>query len=422
MNQVKRVFISYAREDKEIARQIFRDLRQVGAEPWLDEESLLPGQRWKTATSTAIRESDFFLALLSSNSVSKRGYVQKELREALELLDQVPDDQIYVIPVRLNDCKPTHEKLLELNWVDLFPEYESGLRRILLVVRPKQAASTGQLRSVVISDRSDLEETGWAVVFSDECKPEVKEALMPLLELRKAQAGNRYKELVFNHGDTKERFLTRYGVGPGPADPIRTPYYLLLIGSPEVIPFSVQYQLGVQYRVGRLDFETPEQYRNYAHSAVDAEKVFASRISIFFGAKHPGDRLTNLAVSRLVEPLADYVTQSKKGWEIRLLLGPEATKERLRAELQATTRAAVWLIVSHGLAFPPDHPRQIRNQGAIVCSDWMGADNLLEVSVVSVRMTWLPIWIFAEVLSSTLVPIRQERHATGTPTIRRLKI
>ncbi len=124
------VFISYAREDEEAARRIYRDLIQLGAEPWLDKEAILPGQDWERAIKQAIRKSSFFIALISENSVGKRGYVQKELRAALEVLDEFPPDSIYVIPVRIDDSEPQHDRLKKLHWVDLFPNYENALAKI----------------------------------------------------------------------------------------------------------------------------------------------------------------------------------------------------------------------------------------------------------------------------------------------------
>ncbi|MCP4108120.1 MAG: SUMF1/EgtB/PvdO family nonheme iron enzyme [Desulfobacteraceae bacterium] len=159
---MKKIFISYAREDYEIARKLFDDLKEV-AEPWLDRECLLPGERWKTGIKQAIKETDFFLALLSSRSVPKKGFVQTELDTALNELRNYPPDQIYIIPARLDKCIPKHEILHDLNWVDLFPSYEAGLEKILLVLEaykePDEAAQVSEPPSnqeIKLSDNLEI--------------------------------------------------------------------------------------------------------------------------------------------------------------------------------------------------------------------------------------------------------------------------
>lgn len=129
-----RIFISYAREDATFARRVFDDLAGRGHAPWLDEELLLPGQNWRMAIEQAIRESALFLALLSARSVSKAGYVQKEMRQALDVLEEMPPGSVYVVPTRIELCEPSHAVLRDLHWVDLFPSYEDGFSRILQVI------------------------------------------------------------------------------------------------------------------------------------------------------------------------------------------------------------------------------------------------------------------------------------------------
>lgn len=69
---------------------------------WLDQDSFLPGQDWRVTIEDAIKGHRFFIALLSSRSMSKKGYVQKELRIALEVLDQYPESKAFIMPVRLD--------------------------------------------------------------------------------------------------------------------------------------------------------------------------------------------------------------------------------------------------------------------------------------------------------------------------------
>jgi hypothetical protein len=128
------VFISYARQDLTAARRLYFDLKRLGVEAWLDVECLLPGQRWKFEITRAIREARFFIAVLSAHAVSKRGVVQSELRQALSILDEYPDNDVFIIPVRVDECVPSDNRLKDLNWVDLFPSYEAGFERIKNVV------------------------------------------------------------------------------------------------------------------------------------------------------------------------------------------------------------------------------------------------------------------------------------------------
>jgi hypothetical protein len=124
-------FISYAREDAVTAGRLYNDVKLAGGDPWLDREKLLGGQNWEAAIRGAIRNSTHFLALISTNSVNKRGFVQKELAHALEILDEFPPNEIFVIPIRLDSSSPKHERLQQLHWIDLFPSYDDGFRQVI---------------------------------------------------------------------------------------------------------------------------------------------------------------------------------------------------------------------------------------------------------------------------------------------------
>ena len=78
-------------------------------------------------------ESSYFMALLSTHSVSKVGYVQKELKKAMDILDQHPASKIFVVPVRIDPCNPEEERLKSLHWADLFTGYDACLTRLLKV-------------------------------------------------------------------------------------------------------------------------------------------------------------------------------------------------------------------------------------------------------------------------------------------------
>lgn len=117
------VFISYAKEDGKEAARFYDDLTSQGVRAWIDMRQLNPGENWDLGIRKAIRECSYVIVLLSGRSVGKRGYVQKEIREALDIAETIPDDQVFIIPVRLEPCE-VPERLTKLQWCDAFVREE----------------------------------------------------------------------------------------------------------------------------------------------------------------------------------------------------------------------------------------------------------------------------------------------------------
>jgi formylglycine-generating enzyme required for sulfatase activity len=115
-----RVFLCHASQDKPAVRELYKRLAaEKWIDPWLDEEKILPGQDWNHEIEKAIRSADAILICLSIKSVSKEGYVQKEIKGALDIAAEIPDGTIFIVPLRLEECEvPT--PLSKWQWVDLF--------------------------------------------------------------------------------------------------------------------------------------------------------------------------------------------------------------------------------------------------------------------------------------------------------------
>jgi len=128
-----KVFISCADTDVRIGRSLYLDLARKGHKPWLATESLLPGQNIRTAIDDAIRACELFVALNSTGSAKQKGYFRVELKKAIEVLETLPSDAVFIVPARVDECELDHQVLRSLYPVDLFPVYEEGIAKILKV-------------------------------------------------------------------------------------------------------------------------------------------------------------------------------------------------------------------------------------------------------------------------------------------------
>ncbi len=116
-----KAFLCHASGDKNLVRELYKRLTFEGVDAWLDKEKLLPGQDWRMEIPKAVREADVVVVCLSNKSVTKEGYVQKEIKFALDIAEEKPEGTIFLIPARLEDC-PVPERLSRWQWVDLYEE------------------------------------------------------------------------------------------------------------------------------------------------------------------------------------------------------------------------------------------------------------------------------------------------------------
>lgn len=122
-----RVFLCHSKGDKDFVKQLYSRLVSLGCDPWLDEEKLLPGQEWEKEIPRAIKNSHVFLVCLSKDSVTKRGFVQKEIRMALNVAEQIPEDDIFIIPIKIDPCEAP-EQLVKYQWLEA---YKDGYEKLI---------------------------------------------------------------------------------------------------------------------------------------------------------------------------------------------------------------------------------------------------------------------------------------------------
>ncbi|HWQ12633.1 MAG TPA: C25 family cysteine peptidase [Roseiflexaceae bacterium] len=253
-------------------------------------------------------------------------------------------------------------------------------------------SAPGVLAPIAGVDIQDIGESGWGVIFPAgvDAAP-LLEALAPLIALRREQAGKLGRFRIYQGADGVRpgqgglEWLSDHGGGPGAVDPDQIPYYLLIVGDPEQISFQFQFDLDVQHAVGRICFDTPDEYHSYARSVVAAERqeVLLPRRCTFFGVENPDDGATRLSMAQLVNPLFERFsriiphTRDLAGWQAERLIGAGASKDGLARLLGGEATPGLLFTASHGAGFqefasPAQAERQRRLQGALVTAEWQG--------------------------------------------------
>ena len=131
------VFLCHSSGDKEKVRLLYTDLNRDNFNPWLDEEDLLPGMDWEAEITNAVYSSSVVLVCISNSSVAKTGFVQREIKFALDKADEMPEGKIFIIPVKFEECDAPN-RLKKWHWVSLFESngYEK-LKKSLELCREK---------------------------------------------------------------------------------------------------------------------------------------------------------------------------------------------------------------------------------------------------------------------------------------------
>lgn len=114
-----KIFVSYAKEDRDLALKYYDLFLQEGASPWMDVKHLLPGQNWEGEIEKAFSDANVVVLLLSKQSVNKRGFVQREANDAIDRLRYKQPTDIYVIPLLLEPCDVPSHIAGRLQYVDL---------------------------------------------------------------------------------------------------------------------------------------------------------------------------------------------------------------------------------------------------------------------------------------------------------------
>jgi hypothetical protein len=159
------VFICYSKRDKAQVAGLYKGLRDDDFSVWLDEQEILPGERWEASIRRGIDQSRIFLVCLSTTWVTDRSYAHKELRVALEIMQELPEERVFIIPARFDECQ-VPESVRSLQWVNLFEE--DGYLRLRKALERNLTSRTRVAPAVGISSAKDLAAAlGFALIEID---------------------------------------------------------------------------------------------------------------------------------------------------------------------------------------------------------------------------------------------------------------
>ncbi len=132
------IYIICVKSDIQKAKKLYDDLKANGFNPWMENEDLKAGSNIKSMIRKHIKISKYVLVLISKNASTSKGLAQRELKIALDEFEEYPPDDIFLIPVKLEDCDIYHPQLDDLKAVNLYESYSDGFNRILKVLNPKK--------------------------------------------------------------------------------------------------------------------------------------------------------------------------------------------------------------------------------------------------------------------------------------------
>lgn len=137
-----RVFLCYAHSDRETVHNLYNRIIEAGIHVWLDTEDLQPGQNWEHEIRRTILKSDVVIVCLSREFNKQHGYRHEELKLALEKKKLLNDDDVFIIPVRLEKCDMP-ESLRYLHRVDLFEA--TGYKKLIRALRKMESQNNNPM-------------------------------------------------------------------------------------------------------------------------------------------------------------------------------------------------------------------------------------------------------------------------------------
>ena len=245
------------------------------------------------------------------------------------------------------------------------PTVPEGLSAELLQVAPAPSpAKKMAFRTSMIQSPQDLPSQRWALIAPDPSVPNMRRKgsdlvrwVEQLVAHRAAQQGCPVRPPYFvppymDMEDAAHWYETQYMQEP---DPLKRPRYLLILGDLDEVSFELQMFLAsLDLFVGRITFETEEQFRNYVDKVIHWEQPRAQPVvgeSWLWGVRD-GSKATTLGELGLIEPLELRLKNNSYPYMGSPYRHPQSLNPPSRDSFLQATRTSVptfLLSLSHGV-------------------------------------------------------------------------
>lgn len=144
---MKKVFISYVRENSDEVKRICDVFREKDIEYWIDIEKPEPGKIWKQTIRDAIDDGAFFLACFSKEySEKKETHMNEELILAVEILRSKHYNSGWLIPIKLSNCEiPQYDigagkTLKDLHYLNFHEDWDTEMTRLIDIIKREESS------------------------------------------------------------------------------------------------------------------------------------------------------------------------------------------------------------------------------------------------------------------------------------------
>jgi predicted phosphatase len=131
-----KVFISYAREDENIAKILYSSLSKSDIDPWIDQKMIEAGDQWEDDIKNGIKESDFVLIICSQSLKNKKdSFVNKEIKWSVDRAQEVRGK--FIIPVHTDDARINEiiPELGEIQYVNIGTDNKEKIKELVSILK-----------------------------------------------------------------------------------------------------------------------------------------------------------------------------------------------------------------------------------------------------------------------------------------------